>query len=44
MSEAPTITMVAAVAAATTIPDEEVKDEYEDMKAAEEIIITILII
>jgi hypothetical protein len=43
MSEAPTTTMVAAVAAVTTIRDEEVADEDEDAdaEAAEEIIMVI---
>jgi hypothetical protein len=45
MSEAPTATMVAAAAAATTIPDKEVANEYEDedAEAAEQIIMTIMI-
>jgi hypothetical protein len=42
MSEAPTTTMVAAAAAATKIQDNEVADE--DAEAAEEIIMTIMII
>jgi hypothetical protein len=37
MSEAPTTTMVAAGATATTIPDEKVADKDEDAEAAEDI-------
>jgi hypothetical protein len=42
MSEAPTATMVAAAAGATTIPDEEATDEDED--AAKDIIMIRIII
>jgi hypothetical protein len=35
MSETPTTTIVAATAAAKTIPDKEVPDEDEDVEAAE---------
>jgi hypothetical protein len=38
MSETPTTTIMVATAAATTIPDEEVADEYEDVEAAKETI------
>jgi hypothetical protein len=38
MSETPTTTIVAAMAAATKIPDEEVTDEDEDAEAGEETI------
>jgi hypothetical protein len=44
MSEAPTTTMEAAVAAVARIPDEEVADEEAEAEAAEEIIMTIMII
>jgi hypothetical protein len=43
MSETPTATIVAATAAATTIPDEEVTDEYEDAEGAKDIRMTRMI-